>query len=206
MKAFTIYISCFLLLSLTIFAQEEESAKSEQPHLIKLSGYIYSEHDQSPIPYAHVLNQNKRSGTVGRVDGFFSTIVKPGDTLSVSAIGYKRTRFDIPEIEEESYYLLVFMPVDTFTLSEAIIYPFDKNTFKHHFLSLDRPTGSDSIILKIEDFSDFIAPPPLTDDGKPKGTGVVIAGAVSKPLAAIQEFVRTRKRKPKIAKTLPDWE
>lgn len=186
-------------LSLSLQAQEDGP-------IIQISGFVYAQDSTETVPYAHVINKTKRQGTVASLDGFFSVLAKPGDTLSFSAIGYQKKLFAAPDQEEDRMYLLIFMDRDTIMLRETVVYPFDKNTFRHYFLRNEVPTVMDTMPVAIEALPSIIPPPPLNDEGKPMGTGIVMRGVVSKPLAAIMDFVHERRKKPKVAKTLPSWE
>ncbi len=186
-------------LSLSLQAQEDGP-------IIQISGFVYAQDSTETVPYAHVINKTKRQGTVASLDGFFSVLAKPGDTLSFSAIGYQKKLFAAPDQEDDRMYLLIFMDRDTIMLRETVVYPFDKNTFRHYFLRNEVPTVMDTMPVAIEALPSIIPPPPLNDEGKPMGTGIVMRGVVSKPLAAIMDFVHERRKKPKVAKTLPSWE
>ncbi len=194
--------TCLLLILLAVFV----SAQEEEPQIIQISGFVYAQDSTEAVPYAHVINKTKRRGTVASLDGFFSVLAKPGDTLQFTAIGYQKKLFATPEQESDRLYLLIFMDRDTIMLRETVVYPFDKNTFRQYFLRNEIPTVLDTMPVAVDALPAIIPPPPLSPDGKPLPTGVVMRGVVSKPLAAIMDFVHERRKKPKVARTLPSWE
>lgn len=138
---FLYILSCLLgFVCLTSFAQQlDEVAKSKD--LVQFSGVIMAADSLSPVLYANVYIKNTIRGTVSNAQGFFSFVVKKGDTINVSAIGFQKAELIIPtDIEGNTYSILQFMRQDTIMLPEALIYPWPtREEFKHAFLRTEIP-------------------------------------------------------------------
>ena len=117
-----------------------QDAKSEDD-LVQLSGVVVTADSINPVPFTHVLIENKEKGTIADYQGFFSFVAEKGDTIAFSAVGFNRTHYVIPDtLKQDRYSLVQVMKVDTVTLSETVIYPWPTvKQFKQAFLELDIP-------------------------------------------------------------------
>ncbi len=125
---------CLLLIN-NVFAQ------SEDHELVQFSGVIVSKDSLIPLPYTNIIIKDSRRGTVSDFFGFFSFVAREGDTLEFSAVGFKKSRFIIPDsLTNNRYSLIQIMSRDTVLLQEAVIYPWpSKEQFKEAFLNLKVP-------------------------------------------------------------------
>ncbi|HOS47580.1 MAG TPA: carboxypeptidase-like regulatory domain-containing protein [Bacteroidia bacterium] len=140
MKRHTIIFSFILLLfsATNINAQQNDGKKRD---LIQFSGVVVSNDSLQPIPYTNVLIHSSGRGTLTDYYGFFSFVAKEGDTIDFRYIGYKPTRFIIPDsLKEDRYSLIQVLNRDTVLLKEAIVYPWpSKEEFKRAFVELKLP-------------------------------------------------------------------
>jgi hypothetical protein len=106
MKRHTIIFSFILLLfsATNINAQQNDGKKRD---LIQFSGVVVSNDSLQPIPYTNVLIHSSGRGTLTDYYGFFSFVAKEGDTIDFRYIGYKPTRFIIPDSLKEDRYSLI---------------------------------------------------------------------------------------------------
>jgi len=113
---------------------------SQKEKLIQLSGVIRNEFLQ-PVQFAHIVIQNKNRGTISDLNGMFSFVVEPLDTVLFTAVGYKRVGLVIPDTLTR-YHLPVdiYMETDTIWIEEVIILPWKTyEEFREAFLSLELP-------------------------------------------------------------------
>jgi hypothetical protein len=66
------------------------------PILVNLKARIINAADSTGVPYATIINNRNRSGTITNNDGFFSMDVLNIDSLIVSSVGYQRKVLYIP--------------------------------------------------------------------------------------------------------------
>ena len=160
--------------------------------LLQFAGMVISgdstKSNIEPVFYCHVVIKNKKRATISNMDGLFSIVAEPNDTILFSSIGYAPNYLVIPDtITSKKYSVIHILQPDTITLREMVIYPFPtKDEFRREFLNLD--IKDDPIANFERTFGkamplDFI-PPKASDLSA--GATVVVSG----PLTAIADFIR----------------
>jgi hypothetical protein len=136
MKTFISFV-IFLVLSTLSLAQNNKASEG----LLQLSGVVVSGDSLSPVPFSSVLIKNSNRGTMADYYGFFSLVVRLGDTLEFSSVGYRQVEFVVPDtLGSKRYSMIQLLQKDTIVLAEQLIYPWpSKEQFKEAFLTLDAP-------------------------------------------------------------------
>lgn len=136
MKVFSIFLFCFL--SLSIVAQSEKKTAKDSLGVIQLSGVVVSETELEKIPYTTIFDISDRHGVICDFYGYFSFVVHPGDTLLFSNYGYKTSSYVVPDTLTENRYSIIHMlQIDTVNLPEVTIYPWpSREDFARAFLEL----------------------------------------------------------------------
>lgn len=128
----------FLLMGISSFAQ------SNPKEIVQVTGIIHAMDQNYTVPYATILVKNKDRGTNSNENGFFSMPCIKGDTLQVSAVGFRNKEYILPETIEGSFYnLTVQLIQDTFYLPETIIRPIPEDfdyAFKYWDIAEDKYT------------------------------------------------------------------
>lgn len=112
----------------------------QREKLIQLSGVVRNEYLQ-PVQYAHIVVLNKNRGTISDMHGMFSFVVEPLDTVTFTAVGFKRVALVIPDTLTR-YHLSVdiYLETDTIWIEEVVILPWKTyEEFREAFLSLELP-------------------------------------------------------------------
>ena len=132
-------LSLFFLL-LTILSAHSQNANADDD-LVQFSGVVVTADSINPVPFTHILIENKQQGTMSDYHGFFSFVAEKGDTITFSSVGFNRAQYVIPDtLQKNRYSLVQVMKVDTVTLTETVIYPWPTvKQFKQAFLELDIP-------------------------------------------------------------------
>ena len=132
------------ILVLTLQLQAQDTTNNE---LVQFSGVMVTADSLTPVPLAHILVKHSDHGTISDYSGYFSFVARQNDTITFSAIGFKKQYFVIPDtITNNRYSMIQVMANDTIYLSETIIYPWPtKEQFKKAFLNLDIP--DDDIVI-----------------------------------------------------------
>jgi hypothetical protein len=116
-------------------------SQTEKNELIQFSGMILDGTDERliPVPYTNVLIKGEGRGTYSDFNGFFSVVVRKGDVVEFSAVGYKTVDFVIPDtLGDNRYSLVQLMTRDTINLPEAVIFPWpSREHFRLEFLAMD---------------------------------------------------------------------
>lgn len=76
------------------FAQEDKFLVD--PILVRLKARVVNVADSTGIPYANIINNRNRSGTITNNDGYFALDVLNIDSLIITSVGYQRTVIYIP--------------------------------------------------------------------------------------------------------------
>jgi hypothetical protein len=116
-------IAAFLGITLFIFAGFNSLAQTDlsliDPILVRLKGRLVSAADSSGIPYANIVNNRNRSGTITNNDGYFTLDVLNIDSLVVTSVGYQRTVLYLPHTYMGQETLLFKMNPVNYALREV---------------------------------------------------------------------------------------
>lgn len=130
----------FLFLPFFMNAQIEQQDQQEYyKDLVQFSGAVVTGDSLHPVPFTHIIDHNTSFGTISDYYGYFSFVARKGDSITFSAVGFKKGLFVIPDtIKNSRYTLFQVMNTDTIYLNETVIYPWPtKEQFKEAFLALE---------------------------------------------------------------------
>lgn len=120
------------------------SFAQESNRIIQFSGIIIGKDSISGVPGTHIYVPKTGRGTTSNLYGYFSMPVLENDSLIISAVGYKRVHFIIPERENENYTTIIELIQDTTILPELEIFPYPtEELFKEAILALELPYQDD---------------------------------------------------------------
>lgn len=118
-------------------------AANAQVHkrVIQLSGVVIAADSTSgPIPGVHVYVPKAGRGTTTLRTGFFSMPVLVGDSVVISAVGFVRQHYIVPDYPSDFVTLVIEMVEDVTYLREVTIMPFPtEEVFKQAVLALNVP-------------------------------------------------------------------
>ena len=121
-----------LISAMTFFGQ------SGNRSLVLIKGQVVDE-KYAPVPYVNIFIKSRLTGTIADYQGEYQVNAFPGDTLTFSAVAYRKLSFIIPgDIKASAYNLDVVMETDTVGLKEVVIYPWPSTykQFKEDFMDL----------------------------------------------------------------------
>lgn len=124
-----------------------------EDNIVEVSGVILSRSDQQRlqyVPFATVAVKNTNRGTYANWEGMFSIVVKKGESLSFTAIGFGEFILNIPVDFEGMYYSAVIeLEQKDVNLAEVVVFPWpDRDNFRAEFLAM-QPTEA----MKLEDIA-----------------------------------------------------
>jgi hypothetical protein len=117
-------------------------------HIIQLSGIIVGEDSLSGAPGVHVYVPKAGRGTTTNGLGYFSMPVLANDSVIISAVGYKKQHYIVPQIPEKGDHitLLVELVTDVTYLESVQIMAFPtEELFKEAVLALNLPIDAGSV-------------------------------------------------------------
>jgi hypothetical protein len=132
-------------------AQKDQQHNQEYyKDLVQFSGAVVTGDSLHPVAFTHIIDHNTNFGTISDYYGYFSFVARKGDSITFSAIGFKKGFFIIPDtIRNNRYTMFQVMATDTVYLNETVIYPWPtKEQFKEAFLSLNIPDDELEIARK----------------------------------------------------------
>lgn len=134
------------LLLLLLLAQTTITQAQNQKEIIQFSGVIVDEDSTSTGLFGvHVYVPKAGRGTVTNQYGYFSMPVLEGDSVIISAVGYRKQNIMIPGDQGDSYTVLVELATDTTILSIVEIFPFPtEESFKEAVLALNLPVDDEA--------------------------------------------------------------
>jgi hypothetical protein len=108
----------------------------EKHSLIQVNGII-TDDEKNPVPRVSIISRKLRRGTISEREGIYSLISLPGDTVYVSALGYKRITFTVPiTIDGRLYKKDISLVSDTISIEGVSIFPWKSyGEFKKEFLA-----------------------------------------------------------------------
>ncbi len=141
----------FLLLFEFVMAQSSKN-------IVQFSGLVVGGDSLYGIPGVFIAIPKAGRGTITNDAGFFSLPTLVGDTLEISAIGFKKRRLGVPKSDKQSITLIIEMQEDTafYPIIEIFPYPTEE-LFKKAFLALQLPdkamynnmyAGTDQLLLQ----------------------------------------------------------
>jgi hypothetical protein len=141
----------FLFMPLLMEAQKDQQHNQKYyKDLVQFSGAVVTGDSLHPVAFTHIIDHNTNFGTISDYYGYFSFVARKGDSITFSAIGFKKGLFIIPDtIQNNRYTMFQVMATDTIYLNETVIYPWPtKEQFKEAFLNLNVPDDDLEIARK----------------------------------------------------------
>jgi hypothetical protein len=90
---------------------------------IQVSGII-SDEESHPVPHVSIISHKLRRGTLSELTGIYSIISLPGDTIYLSALGYKNTLVFVPmNVEGRQFTKDIVLQFDTIVIKDVVILP-----------------------------------------------------------------------------------
>lgn len=132
-----LFVFLFLCCTLHLSAQNEDV----NAELVQFSGLVLDGSDDQllPVPYTNVAVLEEGRGTYTDWNGFFSIVVKRGQVVEFSAVGYETVEFTVPDtLSDNRYSIVQLMTQDVYNLPETVIFPWpSREHFRLEFLAMD---------------------------------------------------------------------
>ena len=121
-----------------------------KPPVVQFSGVVLSADDSSAVlPGVHIYVPKAGRGTTTNILGYFSMPVLVGDSVVISAIGYEKQHFIIPNNKGDQITVVIEMSQDTTYLPEIAVFPYPtEEMFKEAILALEMPDQENRDFMK----------------------------------------------------------
>jgi hypothetical protein len=129
------------------FSQEE----TEEDRVIQFTGVVLDQ-DSASIPGVHIYTPVFGRGTSTNQYGFFSMPALEGDSLVISAVGFKKATYIIPKIKTSTLKVIFKLESDTEMLNEVQVYnmPPTAEAFKKALLAVRLPDDYDNMTRNLD--------------------------------------------------------
>lgn len=147
MKLFFSYLYSTLILCGVLVNDLQAQNKpntSQQPkpaqRIVQVSGLVVTGENAVGVPGVNFFVPKAGRGVRTNGYGYFSMPTLAGDSAVVSAVGFKRQSYVVPNDERQSISVVIFLQADTTQLPVIEVFPFaTEKDFKDAFLSLKLP-------------------------------------------------------------------
>jgi hypothetical protein len=145
MKLSSVLFLLFLICQHKALAQQETSVQND-PKVIQFTGVVLDT-DSASIPGVHIYTPIYGRGTSTNMYGFFSMPALEGDSLIISAVGFKKSFYKIPVIKGQTLKVIIRLEADTTRLNEVKVYnmPPTAKAFKQAVLAMRLPDEYNNI-------------------------------------------------------------
>jgi len=131
-------LSLILLVSGNIYGQTHNGQK-----IVQFTGIIVADDGVTQVPGVHVYVPKSGRGTTTNVYGYFSMPALVGDEVVVSAIGFLKQHYIVPEGNNNRVNMLFKLDEDTLYLQNVDISPYlSEKQFKEAILALNVPDNN----------------------------------------------------------------
>ncbi len=148
MRKFSSYILLvfFLVSPFLVKAQFTQFKDS----VIQISGITMTADSLRAVPAVSIVIKGQHRGTISNSQGVFSIVAFKGDSLSFSAVGFKKKEYRIPtDLKGNNFSMIQLLVEDTTYLPVTIIKPYpSKEEFDKAFISDDIPDDEYEIARK----------------------------------------------------------
>lgn len=122
--------------------QQNPMAAMQDKRIVQLTGLVVSGDDQIGVPGVTIYIPSAGRGVATNAYGYFSLATQAGDSAVISAIGYKKQFYKVPNDGRISISVLIYLKADTLMLPEVEIFPWPtEELFKEAVLALKLPEG-----------------------------------------------------------------
>jgi hypothetical protein len=145
---------CLILILVTPLFMEAQKDKQHDAeyykNLVQFSGAVVTGDSLHPVPYAHIVDRSTGYWTIADFYGYFSFVARKKDSISFSAVGFKKAWFIIPDtIRNSRYVMFQVLATDTIYLNETVIYAWPtKEEFRMAFINFNIPDDDLEIARK----------------------------------------------------------
>ena len=132
-----------MLVILGGYSFKSEGQILQDKEIVQFTGVVVGKDSTMGIPGVHIYVPKAGRGTTSNFYGYFSMPVLTGDSVILSAVGYQKQSFIIPDDRGENINEFFELVSDTTYLDEVEIFPFPtEKDFKEAVLALRLPSDN----------------------------------------------------------------
>lgn len=136
-----VFVAALFFVAGQIALKAQNRAIPDSLKAIQLSGVVVTEDEGAvvPLPYVNIYVKGTTRGTFSGNDGFFSLVVRKGETVVFSTVGFKTVEYIVPDsLNRTRYTIYQILTKDNILLPETVVYPWpSREHFNIEFLAMD---------------------------------------------------------------------
>lgn len=147
------------------FVLASNDAHAQDKQIVQVSGLVMNMDSTQTIPYVNIFNPATGRGNNSDFKGWFSIPFFAGDSLVISAVGFKNQRLIIPDDIGDRWTVIFAMEEEVTELDPVEVNPFpSEELFKEAILAMNLTDDQDNIINNFapEVIQELIRSTPLT--------------------------------------------
>ena len=140
------YLAAFVLLWSLCLPSLVQAQFPLVSDIVEVTGIVTTRNSMGRIefvPFVTITIEGNNRGTYANHEGMYGIVLKKGQSLKFSAIGYKDKIVEVPvSVSGLHYSLVVELEVGSVDLDEVVVFPWpDRHNFRAEFLALDPGTA-----------------------------------------------------------------
>jgi hypothetical protein len=138
------YSALIALMVILLTLPQDGKSQGGDLQIIQLSGVVLRPDSTGGVPGVHVYVPKAGRGTTTNQFGYFSLPTLAGDSIVISAVGFRKQNYIVPDVREDAITLLIPLEEDTIMLPEIEIFPYPtEELLKEAILAMRLPNQAD---------------------------------------------------------------
>ncbi|MEH6304780.1 hypothetical protein RYH73_03945 [Olivibacter sp. CPCC 100613] len=129
------FVTCLLIFSVSALTSAQQHTEKK---LVQFSGVIHNADSSIAVPYVTLTNLSYQKQLFNaNHQGFFSFVAHEGDTIKLSAVGYRSEQLIIPKTASNKVTVALTMKAQIIDLPVVTVYPWASiDEFNYAFMNL----------------------------------------------------------------------
>ncbi|WP_422008365.1 carboxypeptidase-like regulatory domain-containing protein [Roseivirga pacifica] len=141
------YLLSFFVIIAMLSGIDLSAQDKEDLQIVQLSGLAMNSDSTQIIPGVHIYDPKRGRGIPTDYKGWFSKAFLAGDTLMVSAIGFKNIQYVVPDDQGDRVTVIFSLQEEVTELAEVVINPFpSEEIFKEAILAMNLTEDQQNVL------------------------------------------------------------
>ncbi|WPZ11340.1 peptidase associated/transthyretin-like domain-containing protein [Roseivirga spongicola] len=150
LKSTFVKISLLTIVFAVILSVKAQAQEQEKLHVVQVSGLVMNSDSTMSIPGVHIYDQRGR-GIPTDFKGWFSKAFIAGDTLTISAIGFKNEKVVVPDSLGDRATVIFALEEEVTQLADVEVNPFpSEELFKEAILAMNLSQEQENVLNSYE--------------------------------------------------------
>ena len=150
LKSTFVKISLLTIVFAAILSTKAQAQEQEKLHVVQVSGLVMNSDSTMSIPGVHIYDQRGR-GIPTDFKGWFSKAFIAGDTLTISAIGFKNEKVVVPDSLGDRATVIFALEEEVTQLADVEVNPFpSEELFKEAILAMNLSQEQENVLNSYE--------------------------------------------------------